>query len=163
MHIIKMKIVNFKKFGDGENIFEFNDDINILVGDNEVGKSTILEAIELGCNCSYRGKSLISELSTDLFNVLAVKQYLESDKKSEYLPEILIELFLDDLPEYRGENNTLGEDGDGISLKIKFDNELLQTYDEFAKNPDGIKTIPTEFYKIEWFDFGWNGYVQKSV
>lgn len=94
MHIKKLKIVNFKKFGADENIFEFNDDINILVGDNESGKSTILEAIELGCNCSYRGKSLISELSTDLFNDISVKKYLESDKKAEHLPKILIELYL---------------------------------------------------------------------
>lgn len=163
MHIKKLKIANFKKFTN--NTFDFNEDINILVGDNDSGKSTILEAIEIGFNCSYRGKSLASELSPELFNVGAKREYLKSDKSEEHLPEILIELFLEGVPEYRGENNSLGENSDGISVRIKFDAELRSTYEEFVKSSDDIKTIPTEFYIIEWFDFSWNKikYLNKKV
>ena len=46
MAIEKVIIQNFKKF---KNPFEvkFNENINLLVGDNESGKSTILEAIHV--------------------------------------------------------------------------------------------------------------------
>ena len=46
MAIEKVIIQNFKKF---KNTFEvkFNENINLLVGDNESGKSTILEAIHV--------------------------------------------------------------------------------------------------------------------
>lgn len=156
MHITKLKISNFKKFKETKNIFDFNEDINILVGDNESGKSTILEAIDIGFNCSYRDKSLYSGLAPDLFNVEAVSKYLASDKSSIHLPEICIELFLDGVPEYRGKNNSLSEDAQGISLTIKFDADFEPTYDEFIKNASDLKTIPVEFYKIEWFDFAGN-------
>ncbi len=154
MHITKIRIQNFKKFQD--RIFEFNNDLNIFVGDNESGKSTILEAIEMGLNSSYRGRHLSSSLTTDLFNFDAIQIYLQSDKSEQNLPEIVIELFLEGLPDYRGNNNSLGEDSDGISLKIAFDEDLSPTYQDFIKEADGVKTIPTEFYKIEWFDFAWN-------
>ena len=49
MIIKKLITKNFKKFGN--KVFEFNDDVNILVGDNAMGKSSILEAIELVTNC----------------------------------------------------------------------------------------------------------------
>ena len=51
MRINKLKITNFKKFKNRE--FEFNEDINIIVGDNESGKSTLLEALELCLNLNY--------------------------------------------------------------------------------------------------------------
>lgn len=38
--IKKLRVKNFKKFSDAT--FEFNDDINVLVGDNECGKSLAL-------------------------------------------------------------------------------------------------------------------------
>ncbi len=154
MHITKLKILNFKIFAD--RTFDFNEDINILVGDNESGKSTILEAIEIGFNHSYRNKPLYSELTPDLFNVEAVNKYLSSDKSAIHLPEICIELFLDGVPEYSGKNNSLDEDTHGVSLTIRFDKGLESVYEEFIQNTGNLKTIPVEFYKIEWFDFAWN-------
>ena len=43
--IDKIRLINFKRFEDYT--INPNDRINILVGDNEVGKSSILEAIDL--------------------------------------------------------------------------------------------------------------------
>ncbi len=152
MHITKLVISNFKIFAN--ETFDFNEDINILVGDNDSGKSTILEAIEIGLKCNYRGKSLYSELTPDLFNVEAVERFLASEQSSAHLPEICIELFLEGVPEYKGDNNSLGEDTQGISLKIRFDDvDALSAYEEFEKHPENIKAIPVEFYKIEWLDF----------
>jgi len=154
VHINKLIINNFKKFSS--RIFDFNKDLNLLVGDNDSGKSTIQEAIEIALNCSYRGKPLSGEVKPELFNLDATQLYLASDKSIKKLPSISIELFLDGIPDYRGDNNSLNMVSDGVSLIIKFDEDLCTAYDEFIKSPDSIKSIPVEFYKIEWFDFGWN-------
>ena len=154
MHIEKLIVKNFKKFTD--RAFDFNHDLNLLVGDNDSGKSTIQEAIEIALNCSYRGKPLSSEIKPELFNLDVTTAYIEGDKSCESLPSITIELFLDGTPEYRGDNNSLNKNTDGVSLKIKFDDDLKAVYNEFIKTPDSIKSIPVEFYKIEWLDFGWN-------
>lgn len=154
MHIEKLVVKNFKKFSNRE--FDFNKDLNLLVGDNDSGKSTIQEAIEIALNCSYRGKPLSGEIKPELFNLDAATAYIEGDKSCESLPSITIELFLDGIPEYRGDNNSLNKNTDGISLKIKFDDDLRMVYNEFIEAPDSIKSIPVEFYKIEWLDFGWN-------
>ena len=52
MAIEKVIIQNFKKF---KNPFEikFNENINLLVGDNESGKSTILEAIHVALTGTF--------------------------------------------------------------------------------------------------------------
>lgn len=44
MYIKKIHIENFKKF-KGPFDLELNEDLNIIVGNNEAGKSTIIEAI----------------------------------------------------------------------------------------------------------------------
>lgn len=67
MAIEKVIIQNFKKF---KNPFEvkFNENINLLVGDNESGKSTILEAIHVALTGMYAGRNIRNQLSTYLFN-----------------------------------------------------------------------------------------------
>ena len=50
--ITKIKLHNFKKFKDL--ILDVNPDINILIGDNESGKSSILQAIDLVARGSRR-------------------------------------------------------------------------------------------------------------
>ena len=62
--IKKLRVKNFKKFS--EQSFEFNDDINVIVGDNECGKSSLLEAIELCLNFCHRGKPLTPEVMAEL-------------------------------------------------------------------------------------------------
>ncbi|MEO0880534.1 MAG: AAA family ATPase, partial [Pseudomonadota bacterium] len=46
MYITKLKIKNLKKFY-GTHEFLFDKGTNILVGDNESGKTTLLEALEI--------------------------------------------------------------------------------------------------------------------
>ncbi len=62
MAIEKVIIQNFKKF---KNPFEvkFNENINLLVGDNESGKSTILEAIHVALTGMYAGRNIRNQLS----------------------------------------------------------------------------------------------------
>lgn len=62
MNISKIHIENFKTF-KGAFKLELNKGINILVGDNETGKSTIIEAIHLALSGLFSGRCLKYELS----------------------------------------------------------------------------------------------------
>jgi predicted ATP-dependent endonuclease of OLD family len=88
--IQKIKLHNFKRFQDFE--VEFNSDINILIGDNEAGKSSILSAIDIVLSGS-RGKTETLGLDS-LFNKEIIKTFLGSEKKYEDLPYLSIELYL---------------------------------------------------------------------
>ena len=109
MAIEKVIIQNFKKF---KNPFEikFNENINLLVGDNESGKSTILEAIHVALTGIYAGRSIRNQLSAYLFNREVVEEYLASVEAGHPTapPEIMIELYFKSgtLPEYEGNGNS---------------------------------------------------------
>ena len=150
--IKKLRVKNFKKFAD--ETFEFNDDINILVGDNECGKSSVLEAIELCLNYCHRGRPLSPELMAELFNGDCIETYLKGDKSQTSLPELLIEAYLDGDPELKGTNNSDGADTQGIALKMLFNPDLSSYYEPFIKSGD-VLTVPFELYKIEWMSFAW--------
>ncbi|EKN3402651.1 AAA family ATPase [Yersinia enterocolitica] len=154
MLIKSLRLINFKKFSD--QIFDFNDDVNIFVGDNNAGKSTILEALEIVLNFQYRGRQLNKELSPDLFNLHAVQDFLKSDKQPDDLPELIIEIYIDGIPDYRGSNNSLGTDAQGVQVRASFDPDFTDSYLDYIKSGSAITSIPVEFYKLEWLDFAWN-------
>ncbi|HEX8014877.1 MAG TPA: AAA family ATPase, partial [Flavobacterium sp.] len=66
-YIEKINITNYKCF---KNNFELklSNGINIIVGDNEAGKSTILEAVHLALSGLLNGRYLKYELSQYIFN-----------------------------------------------------------------------------------------------
>jgi predicted ATP-dependent endonuclease of OLD family len=154
MKLKKIKLKNFKLHED--KVFEFNDDVNIIVGDNECGKSSLLEAIEICLNFTYRGKPLNSELTTDLFNENCVKKYLKGDLSQNSLPEIKIEAYLDGDASLKGDNNDSKDDTEGIYIRIFFDKDLADSYAAFIEDPENVKVLPIEFYKTEWYSFSWN-------
>lgn len=154
MHVKSIKLINFKKFRD--DLLEFNDDVNIFVGDNNAGKSTILEALEIVLNFSHRGRPFNGEFSPDLFNQDAVTRFLASDLSIEHLPSLIIEAYIDGVPEYRGSNNSLKADAQGVVVQACFDPSLEAVYKSHLLTKPNITSIPIEFYKVEWLDFGWN-------
>lgn len=154
MLVKKLVIKNFKKFKT--EAFEFNDDLNIIVGDNESGKSTLLEAIELCLSLQYRRRPLAGCLSEELFNAERIDEFLSGSKAQETLPEILIEAYLDDDPDLKGNNNSLKEDVPGIFVRIFFDPELAKPYAEYLASPEALTMLPIEFYTFEWYSFAWN-------
>jgi putative ATP-dependent endonuclease of OLD family len=155
--IKRLRVKNFKKFAD--EIFEFNDDINILVGDNECGKSSILEAIELCLNYSHRGRPLSPEVMAELFNSSCIEKYINGDLLQTSLPELLIEAYVEGRPELKGDNNSEGADTQGILLKMLFNPELASYYAPFMASGK-VLTVPFELYKIEWMSFAWNPLAQ---
>ena len=94
--IKKIFIQNYKIFDRFD--IELNGDLNIIVGDNEVGKSTLLEAVNLALTKRLNGKVVEYELTPYLFNRNCVLEYLKSleEGKPIQLPEIIIELYFDE-------------------------------------------------------------------
>ena len=114
--IKKIRLINYKRFKDYT--IEPNEKINILAGDNEVGKSSILEAIDLVASGNVRR---VEAIGIDrLLNVDTVQQFLAGAHTFDVLPQIIIELYLDlhgaaDFT-LNGKNNTSGITCDGIRL-----------------------------------------------
>ena len=116
----RLKIHNYKCFRNFE--IEFNDGLSIIVGNNEEGKSTILEALQLTLSGMLNGRTLFTDVYESLFNKGSVDEYIQSlgttDKKP--LPTILIEVFLkgDDLAKFEGDGNTYKSKKCGLAFKV---------------------------------------------
>lgn len=150
MYIKKIIIKNFKCFKDFS--FELNKHMNILVGDNNEGKSTILEAIHLCLTGIFRGKYLRNNLTQDIFNNEIVNNYIEDVEinKNVTLPEMLIELYFEDAdPILNGMENSQNKNEACISLCVKFDTRYQEEY-QILKEKEEIVTLPIEYYKIDW-------------
>ena len=150
MYIKKIIIKNFKCFKDFS--FELNKHMNILVGDNNEGKSTILEAIHICLTGIFRGKYLRNNLTQDIFNNEIVNNYIEDVKinKNVTLPEMLIELYFEDAdPILNGMENSQNKNEACISLCVKFDTRYQEEY-QILKEKEDIVTLPIEYYKIDW-------------
>ncbi len=159
MNIEKIIIKNYKTLTDFK--ISLNKELNIIVGNNEAGKSTLLEAINLVLTGQLNGKNINYEISPFLFSKEIVTAYIDKLKlkQNPEQPEILIEAYLTEKPEfakYKGTNNSEDEDTVGIYLKIEFDQDYTPEYQEYITNPENIVTIPTEFYKARWYSFADN-------
>ena len=164
MALKKIKIENFKIFENFE--LEFNKGVNILVGDNEVGKSTILEAIHLVLTGMINGKHINTELTQYLFNNVVVKKYIDSLKTNSPLPppQIKIELFFHQSDEAAilmgGINSERDNEALGVFCIIALESEI--EYNELVKMGD-IKTLPIEYYDVKWFTFADKPISTKSI
>ena len=92
MKINRLKIVNYKLF---QNVtIEMNENINIFVGENDSGKSTILEALSMVLTGKINGSSVANRLNLDWFNAQVrqkFKKSIEAGNTSD-LPTIEIEV-----------------------------------------------------------------------
>lgn len=165
--INKLKIINYKSFQNFE--LDLNSDLNIIIGDNEAGKSTLLESINLALTGQLNNRLLQNELSPYLFNINSVKTYLEqliTNSKAE-LPSIKIELYFDNLnniySELKGTNNLLRTDTPGVSISIEFDSTYQSEYEIYIQDVRTIKTLPIEYYKVVWRSFAGNSLTSRGI
>ncbi|MFA6184750.1 MAG: AAA family ATPase [Candidatus Shapirobacteria bacterium] len=165
IYIKQVNIENFKCFKGNFNL-PLNEGLNIIVGDNEAGKSTILEAIHLALTGLLNGRYLKNELTQYLFNHEVVDEYIKKANTGDNppLPYILIEVIIagEDLSKFEGDNNFEGKKECGISFKIGFDDKYKPEYEEFIKNGD-IKTIPIEYYDIFWTSCARDNITARSI
>lgn len=161
MNIKLIKIQNYKCF-EGVFTLSLNKGVNILVGDNGVGKSTLLDSVYLALTGWTGGRHISTELTQSLFNKNIVKAYLDDPTKLD-LPEIIIELYLD-VPEeldslkasLEGNGNTEKKKACGIQFKISFNEDYRSEYNCLLKEPGGIKSLPIEYYEYSWSSFARN-------
>ena len=155
MIIKRMKIINFKKFY-GENNIKFNEDINIIIGDNEAGKSSILLALDLILSGSQNKIETIG--LENLFNCRIIDEFMNSDRDFAKLPELIIELYMKDtgIPELYGNNNKETIMSDGISLKIKPDEDFTKAIIESLSKENAV--FPFEYYKCVFKKFSDESY-----
>lgn len=160
----KVKIQNYKCFRNFE--IEFNEGVNIIVGNNEEGKSTILEALHLALSGMLNGRTLFTDISESLFNRDAVNEYLKSVKAAEKkpLPTILIEVYLksDELPGFEGDGNSERTGHCGLWFKASFNDQYQSEYSALIQCGE-IKSIPVEYYKIERFSFARDAVTNRSI
>lgn len=156
MTIARVIIKNYRVLGSTE--VSLNSDLNIIVGDNESGKSTLLEAINLALKCQLNRRPAAYELHPFLFNADAVAKFIAAHKagKPEAPPEILIELYFANnaaFADLKGTNNSESLNLPGISLNICLDPEFSEEYRDYVAEPTELNTIPVEYYHIVWQSF----------
>ncbi|MDR2601919.1 MAG: AAA family ATPase [Spirochaetaceae bacterium] len=156
MRITKVNIINYKCF-EGKFSIDFHDGVNIIVGNNETGKSTILEAIHLALTGVVNGKYIRNELNQYLFNNNIVKAYINklSQQDKAEPPKVRIEVFFsnDVNPKFKGNNNQERVVDFGIVFKIEFDDDYKDEFEEFLKNRIELRALPIEYYKTSWYSF----------
>jgi putative ATP-dependent endonuclease of the OLD family len=137
---------------------KFSDGINIIVGDNEAGKSTLLEAINLALRCQLNRRPAQYELHPFLINSESTAEFVAAHKAKAPVapPEVLIELFFKDTPEVadlRGSNNSLKADVPGVSLTMKLDDGFLAEFACYVADPTVLNGVPIEYYEVIWQSF----------
>ncbi|MCX2696157.1 ATP-dependent nuclease [Ochrobactrum chromiisoli] len=151
MAVVKALILkNFKRFKNYE--VEFDPELNILVGENEAGKSSILQALDYALSAS---RSKLESVGLEsLFNKDCISEFLKGDRKIADLPEILVEVYLEgltDKPELDGRNNSKRIDHIGIKM-------VCRPVEEFTKEiqavlAQGNDSFPFEYYAIQFLTF----------
>lgn len=154
MNCIKsLHIEGFKKFVSLDVLF--NEHMNILVGENEAGKSTILDALKTVLNQQYRNadKSVLK----DLLNVSQVAAF-QANPSIRTLPQIIIEVELTLDPRQKNSDYFYGEVyGDkksqpekyGIRFECKYDAELGTGIEQSILSGN----VPYEYYTLTWTTF----------
>lgn len=168
MKIKKIKIQNFKCFA-GTFEASLNEGTNIIVGSNESGKSTILEAIHLALTGMLNGRLLRSDVSSYLFNLSVEREYIASLKSGKPLPppKILIELYFSgdgkEFADLEGDGNSDRAKASGVAYKIEFDEDnYAEAYAELVKT-GGLTSIPIEYYMAGMFSFARKGITARNV
>ena len=164
MFIQKVKIRNFKCYREFD--ITLNENLNIIVGDNESGKSTILEAINLALTGIINGKSIWNEISQYLFNKEVVDEYILSlTTKPIELPYIMIEIYFGgaETPKMNGDANTdKNNNAEGFCFKIAFNDKYCDEYEALIKQGD-VKSLPIEYYDITWITFAREQITTRSI
>ena len=155
----KIRLVNFKIFED--ETIPCNKEMNIFVGDNAMGKSTILQAIDIVLSGSIT-KVLAIGLE-NLINVRAVSEWINSPKLLE-LPTMSVELFFEmpDLPKYAkycGEKYLGGRNQSTYGIKMVCSTNAGLSEEIVASIREGrCDAFPFEFYEVNFSTFSGDYY-----
>lgn len=163
MHIKEIRISNFKQFKKFRQ--DFNPGLNIFVGNNDVGKSTILEAIHLCLTGFYQGRYLKNDLTHYIFNASVVKDYFEELRSGNISepPKVYIELWFDGGDSFVGNTNSVKDyQGAGISYTIELNEDFREEYYEYIIG-GSVSILPIEYYTVVWQSFRRDPLTSKKI
>ena len=167
-YITRIKFHNFKRFSEFD--LEFSEGLNLLIGDNDSGKSSILLAIDLvlggnGNRVELLGlESLISSSAINKFREMDV-----TERRFEELPKCWIELYLNeqDDPNISGKFNSSDLDCSGLLLEFLPRVDLVDEISHILAEENA--SFPFEYYRPSFRTFsgksftGYSRYVHKLL
>lgn len=166
MHIERLKVSNFKGLKSAD--IRFKEGINIIVGDNETGKSTLLEAINLALKGQIGRRAIQYDLHPFLINADAIESWIASHKAKmpEPPPKASVEVYFANDPALatlRGSINSEKVDACGVCLELDFDEAFGDDLKEYVKDPAEISGLPIEYYTVKWRSFADANLNPKSI
>ncbi|AQQ55530.1 ATP-dependent nuclease [Planococcus lenghuensis] len=167
MKIDKILIKNYKLFKD--QVIKVNVGYNIFVGNNDSGKSTLLEILQIVISGKMNNYPFERQLKASYFNYQVRQNFIlqlqNPESTIEELPSIVLEVYFKDVgsnSEYKGRNNYLGEDCPGINMSVKFNPIYSKAFVDMLKAGE-IYDIPVEFYDVTWNDFSGNPIIFRTL
>lgn len=153
-YIKKLKLINLKRFKEFE--VKFTSEINTIIGDNEAGKSSILQAIDLVAGGSRNKVETIGIES--LVNKDSVVEFFADDKSFENLPEIHVEVYLSDdsNPDLVGKHNSDSASVSGLHMICHPNEELSDEINQVLAEDN--ENFPFEFYVVKFITFSGEAY-----
>lgn len=125
MYIKKIYISNFRKFDEAGTAIEFNNGINVFMGENNAGKSALIDAIRLSLSSGHYRKKIY--VTPDDFHI---------NKYGERASNIKIDLYFEELTEEQGIAFYLMTDGSDTS---KAEIHLSYSLQKDSKGNDKVK------------------------
>ena len=154
--ITKINIHGYRIYKDLT--LEPNRKLNLIVGANESGKSTLMEAIGLALTGRINGRTASEELNPYWFNSELIEEFVRQRTSGNPVawPVIRIELFLENRDELQKLCGAINTDFPtnacpGISMAVLPDPAYSKDLDEWAKNASPL--LPVEYYFIDWRSF----------
>lgn len=146
-YIEKIHCLNFRGFRNRK-LEGLNQGINILIGDNDTGKSTLLLAIDLVLGAN---PNRVESIGLDrIMNQEVVETFLSKEvKKFEDLPIMEVDLYMSNQgrEEFDGQHNIDETAANGIYLRCRPRDDLRGEINEILalENP----AFPYEYYMVE--------------
>lgn len=166
--IRRVAVRNYRLFRSFD--LEFTPGVNTLVGANDTGKSTLIEAINLALTGRVYGRALTQGVSPYLLNMEATQEYVRGlqakTQPPPTPPTMIIEVFLEETDQtaiLRGTNNLFNEDACGVRIQAKLAQDFLDEYNNFISDPSDVRLVPTEYYKVDWLGFHGSGITARSI
>lgn len=166
MKITKIHIQNYKLFKNV--VINVNEGYNIFVGNNDSGKSTLLEILQIALSGKLNNYSFDRQLKVSCFTSAVRKEFrklLEQKEDITVLPKIIIEVYFDNEKadsDLKGTNNLLGEDCPGIQMSVNFNPIYADAFKEMLEAGE-IYDIPVEFYEVNWTYFSGNPVIFRTI
>lgn len=154
-NIRKLILQNFKQFKRLD--LDFDHCHNILIGDNETGKSSVLLALDLALSGS---RNRVENIGFDaLFCKPAIEAFLDNAHRGmEQLPTLIVDVFLEEGQDQGlyGVGNLEGRETDGLRMVIEpvqdYGAKIRAVLDQPGRN------FPFEYYTVRFQTFARNQY-----